>query len=315
MDEILGNLIGGIGVFFVGLHMITKGLKEMTGRRLRILFANFTGTEFRAGLIGLLSGFVFQSMSAIAFIVASLITSGKMNVRNAFPIIFWANVGAGIIILIAVLNIQTLILFVLGAAGISLAFEKPARYHHLASILFGIGLLFYGLFMIRAGTAPLAEKEWFRLILLHGQHSFLLAFLVGAVLTALSQSSTAVTILAITFTQSGLLSAEQTIMIIYGANLGSIGVPNGLCIFTFQLWWSDCSFLFNQTDDRISGSFLAADTGRVLVPTSISSRSGLRGCGDVPDLAFLGTDSIVESFASVHKGTAFCKLRRAETSL
>ncbi|MGH7799840.1 MAG: Na/Pi cotransporter family protein [Thermodesulfobacteriota bacterium] len=223
MGEILGNLIGGIGIFFVGLRMITTGLKQMTGRRLRMLFAKWTGTDFRAGLVGLLLGFISQS-SAFAFIVASLIATGIMSVRNGLPIILWANAGAAVVVLLAVLNIKTLILFVLGVAGISVAFEKPARYHYLAGTLFGIGLLFYGLIMIRTGTAPLADKEWFKSMLLHGHHSFLLAFLMGALLTAISQSSVGVMILAITFTQSGLLSVEQTIMIIYGAHFGSSAI-------------------------------------------------------------------------------------------
>ncbi len=220
MGEILGNLIGGIGVFFVGLRMITTGLKQMTGRRFRMLFAKWSGTGFRAGLVGLLSGFISQS-SAFAFIVASLIATGIMSVHNALPMIFWANAGAAVVVLLAVLNIKILVLFVLGVAGLSLAFEKPVRYHHLATTLFGIGLLFYGLIMIRTGAAPLAEKEWFKAMLLHSRYSFSLAFLMGALLTAISQSSVGVMILAITFTQSGLLSVEQTIMIIYGAHFGS----------------------------------------------------------------------------------------------
>ena len=223
MGEILGNLIGGIGVFFVGLRMITTGLKQMTGRRFRILFAKWSGTDFRAGLVGLLSGFISQS-SAFAFIVASLIATGIMSVRNALPIVFWANAGAAVVVLLAVLNIKTLVLFVLGVAGLSLAFEKPVRYHHLATTLFGIGLLLYGLIMIRTGAAPLAEKEWFKAMLLHSRYSFSLAFLMGALLTAISQSSAGVIILAITFTQSGLLSVEQTIMIIYGAHFGSSAI-------------------------------------------------------------------------------------------
>lgn len=221
MGEILGNLIGGTGLFFVGLRMITTGLKQMAGRRLRMLFARWTDAGLRTGLIGLMCGLIFQSTSAAAFIIASLIATGILSVRRALPVIFWANAGASLLVLVVVLDVKVFFLFALGLAGLSLAFEKPARYQPLATALFGIGMVFYGLAMLRAGAEPLAEMKWFEAALLQVQSSFFAAFLVSALLTVVTRSSSAVTILAITFTQAGLLSVEQTFMVIYGANFGS----------------------------------------------------------------------------------------------
>ena len=224
MAEILGYLIGGIGVFFVGVHTISSGLKQMTGRRLRILVPRWTGNAFQAGAIGLLSGFITQSMSAVSFITASLVASGLTTVRRSIPLIFWANVGCGVLVLLAFLNIKVLVLFLLGIAGISIAFEKPARFRTLAETVFGVGLLFYGLHMTKTGAAPLAEMEWFSAFLLNARHSYALGFVIGALLTMASQSSSAVAILTIAMTQAGLFSIDQTIMIIYGANLGSSSI-------------------------------------------------------------------------------------------
>jgi phosphate:Na+ symporter len=221
MAEILGNLMAGTGLFFVGLRMITTGLKQMAGRRLRMVFARWTDARLRTGLIGLLCGLIFQSMSGVSFIVASLIVTGILIVRRALPIIFWANAGASLLVLVAVLDVKVFFLFALGLAGLALAFEKPARYQPLASALFGIGMVFYGLAMLRTGATPLVELKWFEAALLQVQRSFFVAFLISALLAVVARSASAVTILAITFTQAGLLSAEQTFMIIYGANLGS----------------------------------------------------------------------------------------------
>jgi len=221
LSEILGYLIGGIGVFFVGMHLLTLGLKQITGRRLQVLLAKWTGDDFRGGLVGCLIGAVTQSMSGLSFVLASLISVGMITVRQTVPVMCWANAGVGILILIAFLNIQVAILFVLGIAGISYAFEKPLKYRHLAQALLGMGLLFYGLFMIRTGAAPLGETEWFKYILTQCRNSYFLGFLIGAVLTAISQTSSAVTILAIAMTHAGQFSVEETIMIIYGANFGS----------------------------------------------------------------------------------------------
>lgn len=221
MGEILGHLIAGIGVFFVGLRLITAGLKQMTGRRLRMLFARWTNKGWRAGLIGLVFGFVSQSMAAVSFIMASLVATGMMTVRKALPVLFWANAGGGLLVLIAVLDLRVFIFFILGLAGLSFAFERPRRYHAMAGTLLGIGLLFYGLVLIRAGAAPLAQTQWFEGALLEAHGSYIVAFLMSALLTLVAQSSSAVTILAITFAHAGLFAVEQTIMIIYGANFGS----------------------------------------------------------------------------------------------
>lgn len=91
MGAILGNLVGGVGLFFVGLHMITEGLGQSAGRRLRLLFSRWTNTGIGAGLVGLLAGFIAQSTSAVSFILASLVTAGMTNARRALPVILWAS--------------------------------------------------------------------------------------------------------------------------------------------------------------------------------------------------------------------------------
>ena len=231
--EAIGNLIGGIGVFFVGLHLLSSGLKQMAGRRFRLHFAKWVGTAFRAGGVGLAAGFFSQSMSALSFIVGSLVGAGILPVRRAMLVIFWANAGIGIMIILAVLNIKLAVLFILGVAGLSFAFKRPRRMEVFSQALFGAALLFYGLIMLRAGAEPLADTAWFKTVLASSQSSYFLAFWAGALLTALCQSSTAVSILAITLTQIGLFSMPQTMMIIYGTNVGS-GVISWLLSTTLR---------------------------------------------------------------------------------
>ncbi len=222
--EALGYLLGGVGLFFVGLHLLSSGLRQMTGRRFRLRFAKWLGTGPKAGAVGFVAGFLSQSMSALSFIVGSLVGAGMVPARRGMLVIFWANAGMGIMILLAVLDIKIVVLFLLGLAGVSFAFKRPRHMENLAQALFGGALLFYGLIMLRTGAEPLAAMPWFEDVLVRGQSSYLLSFLVGALLTALCQSSTAVSILAITLTQVGLFSMEQTMMIIYGTNVGSSAV-------------------------------------------------------------------------------------------
>ena len=221
MWEVLGLIVAGLGLFFVGVKMISENAKQMASRRLRMLVARWTQSQLLASLGGALSGFVTQSTSAATFIVAGLTSSGLMTVRKALPIIIWANAGCSILVLLAVLDIKYAVMLMLGVAGISFAFSKSVKYRYAVGILLGIGLLFYGLQMIRSGASPLAEVSWLQSFLYRIKGSYVLAFIVGLLLTFVSQTAIGIVIVAITMTEAGLFSVDQTIMLIYGAHVGS----------------------------------------------------------------------------------------------
>lgn len=219
--EALGYIIAGIGVFFVGLNLLSSAMKSLAGRRFRQNFARWIGSGLKAGTVGFISGFLSQSMSALSFIIGSLVGAGMLPVRRGILFIFWANAGIGIMIILAVLNIKIAVLFILGLSGLSFAFNKPKGIDNFSQALFGGAMLFFGLIMLRSGAEPLAAMPWFETFLTRTQASYMLSFLAGAILTSICQSSTAISILAISLTQVGILSMEQTMMIIYGTNVGS----------------------------------------------------------------------------------------------
>lgn len=220
MAEVLGTFIAGIGLFFTGVKMVGNNLKSMTSRRFRQLVSGWTANPYRAGLLGALAGIFTQSSSAVTFITVSLISTGLLTVRAAFTVILWANVGLSSLVLISTLNIQLFILYLLGIAGLSFAFDKPVQHRHAMGALLGISLLFFGLKMMQTGVAPLQQYDWFKNALYQTRNSYALAFAAGAVLTFVAQSSAAVSIVAITMTKSGVFSVEQAMMLIYGTNVG-----------------------------------------------------------------------------------------------
>jgi phosphate:Na+ symporter len=90
--------------------------------------------------------------------------------------------------------------------------------------VFGLCLLYYGLILLKAGAAPIAETDFARDLMQGAGGSALFAFAVGAVLTMICQSSVSVSLLAIAFATSGLFNLEQSVMVVIGANLGGSGV-------------------------------------------------------------------------------------------
>ncbi|MEF2144053.1 MAG: Na/Pi symporter [Desulfovibrionaceae bacterium] len=221
LTEITGPLLGGVGIFFVGASMLGSNLKRMTTRRLRMLFAKFTSRDWQSALLGLASGLITQSPSVAAFIVAGLTGSGLMRVRNALPVVFWGNAGSSILVIVAVMDIHYFVFLLLFLSGVSVAFEKPYALRFLTRALFGVGMLFFGLQLIKQGASPLAAMPWVREMLAASHGSALLAFGLGALMTVITQTSLGVILIAMTMTKSGLFTMEQAFMLVYGVHVGS----------------------------------------------------------------------------------------------
>src|SRR4029077_3083232 len=93
------------------------------------------------------------------FILVSLVTSGLTTVRAVLPMITWANVGCSALIFVAVLDLRLAILYLIGLAGAAFAFDRSHKNHALGA-LFGVGMLFYGIELMKTGVDPLKSLPW-----------------------------------------------------------------------------------------------------------------------------------------------------------
>ena len=171
----------------------------------------------------MISGAVTQSTSAITFIVVSMATAGLIETKRAVPVVIWANVGTSALVLLATLNLNIFVLMLIGTTGMLYFTDmhKSVRWRQAVIALLGIGLLFLGLQMIKAGATPLREIEIVREFVAFSASNFLVAFLIGLLLAMVTQSSATVSVIAVSLVAIGLLEMDQTIMMIYGAGVGS----------------------------------------------------------------------------------------------
>jgi phosphate:Na+ symporter len=221
MTLVAASLVAGLGLFFVGLYFLTEHLKMLSGRRLRERIATWTKNP----VMGVMWGGVFiavtQSTAATMFILISMLRSGMMSVRQILPIIIGVNMVAGVIVLVLVIDIKVAILFLLGITGIVYTNDKARAFRTVAGALLGISMLFLGLNTMQAGVAPLAQTEWFEGLLQWTQGNYILGFIIGAAMSFVVQSSLAIVVLTIAFQSAGLFSLAESIMVVYGANVGS----------------------------------------------------------------------------------------------
>lgn len=221
--ESLASLFAGLGLFFIGIRYIGSHLKRMTGRRFRRAVAAATRRPASSAGVGLLAGALTQSSNAVTFIAVGLVTAGLTEVRRAAPLVAWSNVGTAGLVLLAAIDLRLLVLFLLGLVGVAYYFdvERSARWRHVVGALLGIALLFLGLQYIKAAAAPLRELEWMTAFLTFAGTADWLGLVIGLLGALVLQSSATLTIMAVTLSGLGLLSLEQTLVLVLGSGVGS----------------------------------------------------------------------------------------------
>ncbi len=228
LSQIFASLFAGLGLFFIGVKLIGSHLKQISGPRMRRLVEAAVRSRARSSLLGTLAGVMTQSSNAVTFILSSMISAGLLDVRRAMPVVVWSSVGTSALVLLATADIQLAVLYLLGLIGTAYFFDidKSSRYRDVAGAALGAALLFLGLELIHQGARPAGELEGFRDYLQALSEFEVLLLLASAAVTVVLQSSSTVSVIAVTMASAGLLDPEQAFVVITGANAGS-----GLSVF------------------------------------------------------------------------------------
>ena len=213
MNELFAGVAGGLGLFIVGMWFLTENLKTLASRRLRRSANRWTGNRFSALLWGALAGGITQSMSAMTFIVVSILRSGLITTQGALALILGGCLGVTALVVIVSFDIKVVSLYVLGFSGAVLVSGRLSRFRPVAASFLGGAMIILGLALLKDAAAPLAEQPWFRDMLEGVGNSLALAVLVGAFLTCIVQSSSAVSVFGISLATVGVISVDQAIMI------------------------------------------------------------------------------------------------------
>ncbi len=223
---LLGAFAGGVGLFLLGMQLMTKGLMEAAGPSLRRILQAATASPAR----GLFSGFtataVVQSSSAVTVATIGFVNAELMQLSQAIPVIFGSNVGTTITgWLVATLGFKLKVeVFALPMIGLGMAFRviyggsAPGR---VGEALAGFGLFFVGVDVLREAFEGLAATTDLSRYSGRGIVSVLTFVLVGVVLTTLLQSSSAAMALVLTAASGGLVTVEDAAALVIGANVGT----------------------------------------------------------------------------------------------
>ena len=219
LTNIMG-LLGGLALFLYGMQMMSTGLEAAAGNRMKSILEKLTSNRVKGVLFGAAITAVIQSSSATTVMVVGFVNSGLMTLKQAVWVIMGANIGTTITGQLIALDIGAIApLFAIAGVG-AIMFIKSEKVHHISSIFAGLGILFMGMDMMGAAMSPLKESEAF-ISLMTKFDNPLLGILVGALFTAVIQSSSASVGILQALASTGMIPLSSAVFVLFGQNIGT----------------------------------------------------------------------------------------------
>lgn len=214
------NLIGGLGLFLFGMSFMGDGLQKAAGNKMKDILAALTKNRLMGVLVGTLVTGVIQSSSATTVMVVGFVNAGLMNLNQAVGIIMGANIGTTVTAFLVSLNITQFATLMVGLGVFMYLIAKRKKIKSMAEVIIGFGILFIGMELMGDAMVPLETNPNFTGLMTKFDNPYL-GILVGFVMTAILQSSSATTGLLIAIATTGVITFEQAYPIVFGQNIGT----------------------------------------------------------------------------------------------
>jgi phosphate:Na+ symporter len=219
------SVIGGLGIFMLGMKFMSEGMQAVAGNSLRRMISLVTDNRLLATGAGTGVTVLIQSSSITTVIVVGLVNAGLMKLHQAVGVIMGANIGTTITGWVLVLQIGRYGLPILGAAALAYLFARGDRLRFIAMAVMGMGMVFFGLELMKTGFAPMKDMPlfveafaWFDASTYAGVYK---AVLVGCLLTLIVQSSSATLGITIGLAATGVIPFTTAAALVLGENIGT----------------------------------------------------------------------------------------------
>jgi len=223
--KIIFGVLGGLGIFLLGMKNMSDGMQAVAGERLRKLINAVTNNRIIACIVGTGVTCIIQSSSITTVMVVGMVNAGLMSLKQAIGVVMGANIGTTITAWILVINIGKYGLPILGISAIIYLFTKKDRLRFVAGAVMGLGMVFFGLELMKNGFSPLKDLpeviEWFSRFKADSYFGVIKCCLVGAVITGIVQSSSATVGITMGLAITGIIDYKQAGALVLGENIGT----------------------------------------------------------------------------------------------
>lgn len=223
--DIAVPVIGGLGIFMLGLEFMSDGIQNLAVQRLRAILGRVAGTPLKGLVSGTLITGVLQSSTAMTVMVVGLVNAGVVGLRPAISVIMGANIGTTLGNGLIALPLGPLGLIIAGVFALVYVFAKDARLRNIALATMGFALIFYGLNLLTGGLKPLRNMpEVMGAISALNATTYtglLYCVLIAAGITAMIHSSSATIGIVMGLGSAGILEWQTAVAFSLGADLGT----------------------------------------------------------------------------------------------
>lgn len=218
--DLVVGLLGGLALFLLGMDRMTESLRVIAGDRLRRILERLTSHRITGMLTGAGVTAVVQSSSVTTVLVVGFISAGLMTFVQSIPVILGANIGTTITAQIIAFNVTRWALVLVAVGFAMTVIPKKEKRRAQGAAVMGLGLVFFGMVVMGSAMEPLRSYDAFIDLMAALENPFL-GILVGALFTALVQSSSATTGVVIVLAGQGLITLDAGVALVLGANIGT----------------------------------------------------------------------------------------------
>ena len=218
------SMAGGLGLFLFGIRTMGDGLENAAGAKLKRMLEVLTGNRFLAVLVGFVVTAIIQSSTATTVMVVGFVKAGMMSLAQAVGVIMGANIGTTVTSLLIALNFSSVAAASVLVGVILMLASKKTVVKNLGAIFTGFGLLFLGIDMMSDSMAPLRDSAGFMNFIVTVSESPLrplFGIILGIVMTAVLQSSSASVGVLQTLAMQGLVPLKFSVFVLFGQNIGT----------------------------------------------------------------------------------------------
>jgi phosphate:Na+ symporter len=225
MTGVFITTLGGLGMFILGMKMMTDGLQMSAGKRIKAILSAVSSNRIVGCLTGATVTAMVQSSSATTVMLIGFVTAGLMTLQQAVGMILGANVGTTVTAQLIAFKLTKLALPAIATGVVLKYFTQKKKTRYIGEVILGFGLLFYGMTVMKLGLAPIKSDPTFLAFFTKFDPSsvggLLLCVVVGAGLTIMVQSSSATIGLTMTLASQGLLTFPGAMALVLGENIGT----------------------------------------------------------------------------------------------
>ncbi len=215
------QVFGGLAVFLLGIDMLSAGMEEVAGKRIQIWLERMTSHPIKAATFGATATAILQSSSLLMVTMIGLINTNLLTLEQAVGVMMGQEIGTTLTGQLVAFDIGSYLFALLIVGYVLQELGGERRWRAIGEALLGIGIIFLGLETMESGISPLTEQAQVQSWLIAMGQTPLLGVIAGTLLTALIQSSSAMTGLIIALGSSNAITLPGAIALILGANMGT----------------------------------------------------------------------------------------------